>query len=90
MSKLGLSLKISVPKSKTIPKPSIKIEPTIPYTYGAAIVAARYSEEAIKIYCSDEFRDYTYDYLVCTCNIIVGLDYETNSPALIFDKIGSE
>lgn len=26
MSKLGLSLKISVPKSKTIPKPSIKIE----------------------------------------------------------------
>ena len=26
MSKLGLSLKISVPKSKPIPKPSIKIE----------------------------------------------------------------
>ena len=26
MSKLGLSLKINVPKSKTIPKPSIKIE----------------------------------------------------------------
>ena len=26
MSKLGLSLKISVPKSKTIPKPSVKIE----------------------------------------------------------------
>ena len=26
MNKLGLSLKISVPKSKTIPKPSIKIE----------------------------------------------------------------
>lgn len=26
MSKLGLSLKISVPKSKSIPKPSIKIE----------------------------------------------------------------
>ena len=26
MSKLGLSLKISVPKSKPIPKPSVKIE----------------------------------------------------------------
>ena len=26
MSKLGLSLKINVPKSKTIPKPSVKIE----------------------------------------------------------------
>ena len=64
-----------------------KIEPTIPYTYGIALVAARDSEEAIKIYCSDEFRDYMYDEYGCTCNIIVGLDYETNSPTLIFDKI---
>ena len=31
-----------------------------------------------------------YDEYGCTCNIIVGLDYKTNSPALIFDKIGSE
>ena len=31
-----------------------------------------------------------YDEYGCPCNIIVGLDYETNSPALIFDKIGSE
>ena len=67
-----------------------KIEPTIPYSYGAAIVAARDSEEAIEIYCSDEFRDYMYNEYVCICNIIVGLDYETNSPTLIFDKIGSE
>ena len=64
-----------------------KIEPTASYTYGIALVAARNSEEAIKIYCSDEFRDYTYDDCKCTCNIIVGLDYETNSPALIFDEI---
>ena len=27
-----------------------KIEPRAPYTYGAAIVAARDSEEAIKVY----------------------------------------
>ena len=67
-----------------------KIEPTIPYTYGAAIVAARDSEEAIKIYCATEFRNYIYDECECTCNIIVGLDYETNNPTLIFDKIGSE
>ena len=67
-----------------------KIEPTAPYTYGIALLAARDSEEAIKIYCSDKFRDYTYDEYGCTCNIIVGLDYETNSPTLIFDKIGSE
>lgn len=67
-----------------------KIEPTIHYTYGAAIVAARDSEEAIEIYCATEFREYMYDNYCCTCNIIVGLDYETNIPALIFDKIGSE
>ena len=67
-----------------------KIEPRAPYTYGAAIVAARDSEEAIKVYCATEFREYMCDDYGCTCNIIVGLDYETNSSALIFDKIGSE
>ena len=67
-----------------------KIEPRAPYTYGAAIVAARDSEEAIKVYCATEFRSYNYDELECTCNIIVGLDYKTNKPTLIFDKIGSE
>ena len=67
-----------------------KIEPTTAYSYGAAIVAARDSEEAIKIYCSTEFRNYIYDECECTCNIIVGLDYETHNPTLIFDKIGSE
>ena len=67
-----------------------KITPTTPYTYGAAIVAARDSEEAIKVYCATEFKEYMYDEYGCTCNIIVGLDYETNSPTLIFDKIDSE
>lgn len=66
-----------------------KIEPTIPYSYGAALVAARDSEEAIKVYCATEFRDYMYDECKCTCNIIVGLDYETNKPTLIFDKMAS-
>lgn len=64
-----------------------KIEPTASYSYGIALVAARDSEEAIKIYCSHEFREYIYDNLVCECNIILGLDYETNIPILIFDKI---
>ena len=67
-----------------------KIEPTIPYTYGSAIVAARYSEEAIKTYCNNASREYMYDNYCCTCNIIVGLDYKTDSPALIFDKIDSK
>ena len=68
----------------------VKIEPRAPYGCGAASVAARDAEEAIKVYCATEFREYMYDNYCCTCNIIVGLDYETNSPALIFDKIGSE
>ena len=67
-----------------------KIEPKASYTYGAAIVAARDSEEAIKTYCSDEFRNYIYDECECECNIIVGLDYQTDNSALIFNKIGSE
>ena len=67
-----------------------KIEPNAPYTYGAAIVAARDSEEAIKVYCATEFREYMYDEYGCTCNIIVDLDYKTNTPTLIFDKIDSE
>ena len=67
-----------------------KIEPTTIYSYGIALVAARDSEEAIKVYCATEFRNDGFNDLACECNIIVGLDYETNSPALIFDKIGSE
>lgn len=67
-----------------------KIEPKAPYTYGAAIVAARDLEEAIKTYCSDEFRNYIYDEYKCECNIVVGLDYQTDNSALIFNKIGSE
>ena len=64
-----------------------KIEPTAPYTYGIALVAARNTEEAIKTYCDTEFGNYGYDEGGCTCNIVVGLDYETNIPILIFDKI---
>lgn len=67
-----------------------KIEPKAPYTYGVAIVAARDSEEAIKTYCTTEFREYKYDEYECECNIIVGLDYKTNNNVLIFDKIDSE
>ena len=67
-----------------------KIEPTSIYSYGIALVAARNTEEAIKTYCDTEFGNYAYDDFGCTCNIVIGLDYKTNSPALIFDKIGSE
>ena len=67
-----------------------KIEPRKSYTYGAAIVAARDSEEAIEIYCATEFREYIYYDCECECNIVVGLNYQTDRPTLIFDKIGPE
>lgn len=67
-----------------------KIEPTSIYSYGVALVAARDSEEAIKTYCATEFRNEGYTDLGCICNIIVGLDYETNSPTLIFNEISLE
>lgn len=64
-----------------------KIESRAPYIFGAAIVAARDSEEAIKTYCDNEFRTYIYDNYEFKCDIIVGLDYKTDSPILIFDRI---
>lgn len=64
-----------------------KILPTLVYTYGVALVAARDSEEAIKTYCSTEFRDALYYKGMCECNIIVGLDYNTDKPVLILDTI---
>ena len=67
-----------------------KIEPRAPYTYGAAIIAAEDSYEAIDIYCSDEFRNYKYDEFGCKCSIIVGLYYNTDNSCLIFDTISSE
>ena len=64
-----------------------KIEPTSIYSYGIALVAARNTEEAIKTYCATEFGTYAYNDCGCTCDIIVGLNYETNIPILILDKI---
>lgn len=63
------------------------IVPLAPYTYGIALVAARDSEEAIKTYCSTEFREDSYIVYSCVCNIIVGLDYNTDKPVLILDNI---
>lgn len=67
-----------------------KIEPKTSYSYGAAIVAATDLEEAINVYCSNEFRNYKYDEFECECKIVIDLYYKTSNPTLIFDKIDSE
>ena len=67
-----------------------KIEPTAKWTFGIALVAARDSDEAIKVFTETEFREWEYDEFKCTTNIIVGLDYNTKEPTLIFDTLASD
>jgi len=64
-----------------------RIEPHVQYGGGSALVCATSTEEAIKTFCSDEFRSYTYDENNCTCNIIVGLDYDITVPMVMFNDI---
>lgn len=67
-----------------------KIEPHSSYSGGVALVAANNVEEAIKLFCSNDYNNYEYDILNCTCNIIVGLEYDTITPKIIINCIYSE
>lgn len=63
------------------------IEPTIDYSDGCAIVASRTPDEAIKEYCKSDYNSYKYDYGNCTCNIVQGLEYDTDVPKVIVNAI---
>lgn len=62
-----------------------KISPTDQYVGGCALVAAKSVEEAIKEFCKDDYYAFQYEDYTCTCNIIVGLDYDTESSCIIFN-----
>lgn len=64
-----------------------KIEPTVVYSGGCAIVAANTTDEAIKEYCKSEYNNYIYDEYNCTCNIVQGLEYDTDVPKVIINNI---
>ena len=64
-----------------------RIEPHVIYCRGSALIAAKSTDEAIKLFCDDEYRSYIYDEYNCTCNIVVGLDYDTTVPHVIFNDI---
>ena len=64
-----------------------KIEPTVVYSGGCAIVAARTPYDAIKEYCKSEYDAWIYDEYKCTCNIVQGLEYNTDVPKVIINKI---
>ena len=64
-----------------------KIEPTVNYSGGCAIVAAHTPDEAIKEYCKSEYNDWIYDEHDCTCNIVQGLEYDTDTPKVVINEI---
>lgn len=59
------------------------ITPNVSYGGGIVLIAARDSEEAIKIFCEEEYNEDIYQDCVCECRIKVGLDYNTNKPQII-------
>lgn len=64
-----------------------RIEPHVTYGGGSALIAAKSTDKAIKLFCDDEYRFYIYEEHNCTCNIVVGLDYDTTIPGIIFNDI---
>ena len=68
-----------------------KITPTINYSYGCALVAANYREEAIHTYKNDnEYNFREYEEYKCVCNIVDKLEYDCVEPTIILDTIGAE
>lgn len=59
------------------------ITPNRPWCGGVVLIAARDSEEAIKVFCKKDYNEDIYDDNSCECNIKVGLDYDTDKPQII-------
>ena len=64
-----------------------RIAPTAAYCGGAAYVAARRVDEAIKTFCEDDFRDHEYKYGECTCNLVTNMHHDIDKPFVIFDDL---
>ena len=64
-----------------------KIVPKVDYSGGCAIVAAPTLNEAVKEYCKSEDNVWTYDEGKCTCNIVQGLEYDTDTPKVVINEI---
>ena len=64
-----------------------RIAPTAAYCGGAAYVAAKTTEEAIKTFCENDYRNFEYEEGKCTCNHVVSMSYDTNIPCVIFDDL---
>ena len=64
-----------------------RIAPTIAFGGGAAYVAAKNTEEAIKTFCKTDYRKFEYEEGNCTCNYVANMHYDIDKPFVIFDDI---
>lgn len=67
-----------------------KIKPNSSGSGGCALIAAHNTDEAIKTFCKDDYNDWEYDLLNCTCNVVNGLHYDSETSKIIFNHIYSE
>lgn len=68
-----------------------KIVPKKPYCYGSALVAATSENEAISVFRqSSNYNSFLYDECNCICEMIVGLEYNTNQACIILDTVDAE
>lgn len=59
------------------------ITPNVSHCGGVVLIAARDSEEAIKVFCEEEYNEVIYQDYHCECRIKVNLNYNTNKPQII-------
>ena len=64
-----------------------RISPTAAWCGGAAYVAAKNTEEAIKTFCENNYRKFEYEEGKCECNHVANMNYDINSPFVIFDDL---
>ena len=64
-----------------------RINPTAAYCGGAAYVAAKNTEEAIKTFCENDYRKFEYEEGDCTCNHVANMTYSIDTPFVIFDDL---
>lgn len=63
------------------------IKPSEAYSGGCVIVAANNATEAMEEFRKNKFYDDLCRTDVFTCNIVPGLEYDTDTPKVIIDEI---
>ena len=64
-----------------------RISPTEAWCGGAAYVAAKNTEEAIKTFCENDYRKFEYEEGTCECNHVANMSYDIDRPFVIFDDL---